>query len=157
MAQATDAPARGKLVCFFVGEQEFALEISQVRESLIMRPLTPVFLTPQWLAGVINVRGEIVAVLDTGTLLGEAPISVGPKSRIVIIKSDKGCAGLLVDSLAELRALGVDDIQPVPATVSAHRAALLRGVVPVESGAVRIIDASAIFQSESLRQFRRNQ
>ena len=59
-----------KLVCFFLNDQEYAARIGDVKETLTMRPISRVFLTPEWVAGIINLRGDIVAVIDLALMLG---------------------------------------------------------------------------------------
>ena len=51
-----------KLVCFYLHGQEYAAAIGVIKETLAMRPITRVFLTPSWLAGIVNLRGDVVAV-----------------------------------------------------------------------------------------------
>ncbi|HUH04251.1 MAG TPA: chemotaxis protein CheW, partial [Kofleriaceae bacterium] len=74
MASVESAGAAGdaaKLVCFFLAGQEYAAPITEVKETMLLRPITRVFLTPPWLAGIINLRGDVVAVIDLARLLGQ--------------------------------------------------------------------------------------
>lgn len=159
----SDGAAGGaaKLVCFFLGGQEYAAPISEVKETMLLRPITRVFLTPPWLAGIINLRGDVVAVLDLARLLGQAPTAPSDDSRIVVARhepSDRRArtAGVLVDRMAELRTLPLDTLQPPPSTLGAESAELLRGIATLSSGAaLRVLDLPALFESERMRAFRR--
>ena len=145
-----------KLVCFYLHGQEYAIDIATVKETLVLRPITRVFLTPSWLAGIINLRGDIVPVLDLADLCGLSPTDITPESRIIILQRGAHMAGIVVDELAELRVLAIDDIQPTPATVTGDAAAILAGVATVENGApLRVLDASHLFESERLRTLKR--
>ena len=151
-ATSTAAAGTAKLVCFFLHGQEYAADIGDVVETLAVRPITRVFLTPAWMAGVMNLRGDVVAVLDLARLIGMPPTLITDDSRIVLARHERRRAGLLVDGLAELRALDLGLLEPPPATLSAEVANLLRGVVTVQGGeVVRLLDLPALFESDKLR------
>jgi len=140
-----------KLVCFLLQGQEYAADIADVVETLTIRPVTRVFLTPPWLAGIMNLRGDVVVVLDLSRLLGMAPTVITDDSRIVLARHAGRRAGLLVDRLAELRTAPSDRLEPVPVTLAPDVAELLRGVVTFAPGeVVRVLDLPALFESESL-------
>jgi purine-binding chemotaxis protein CheW len=144
-----------KLVCFLLHGQEYAAEIANVVETLAVRPVTRVFLTPPWLAGIMNLRGDVVAVLDLASLLGMPPTLVTDDSRIILARHAGRRAGLLVDGLAELRSASLDDLEPPPVTLPLEVAALLRGILTITSGeVVRVLDLPALFESESLESLR---
>src|ERR1043165_1986110 len=94
-----------RLVCFELRGQVPALPIEEVRETLPIQPITRVVLTPPCLAGVFSLRGDIVPAIDLGVLLGLAPTEIHDDSRIVVIDSQHGPAGIVVDRLRDLRML----------------------------------------------------
>ena len=155
-----DAPSArsgmAKLVCFYLHGQEYAADINDIKETMLVRPITHVFLTPSWLSGIINLRGDIVAVIDLAQLLGLPPTALTDTSRIVITTHRGKVGGILVDRMAELRNLATDELQPAPPVLSAEGAALLRGVVTLDGGeAVRVLNLANLFESERLRAFQR--
>lgn len=153
----TSAPTgTHKLVCFYLHGQEYAAHIDHIKETMVVRPITRVFLTPPWLLGIINLRGDVVAVLDLAQLLGLAAVTPTEDSRIIIVRHDDKRFGILVDHMAELRTLDRDTLQPPAATLSAEGAALLSGIATVEGGAaVRVLDLRALLASDRLRAFQR--
>jgi chemotaxis signal transduction protein len=143
--------AAAKLVCFLLDGQEYAADIVNVAETLAVRPITRVFLSPDWLAGIMNLRGDVVAVLDLSRLLGMAPTIVTDESRIVLARHAERRAGLLVDRLAELRVADLDELEPAPVTLAPEVAELLRGIVTTPSGeVVRVLDLAALFESDTV-------
>ncbi len=145
-----------KLVCFHLHAQEYAANIEDIKETMAVRPITSVFLTPPWLLGIINLRGDVVAVLDLAQLLGLPATAPTEDSRIIIARHDGRSVGIIVDDTAELRTMDLDDLQPPPATLSADGAALLKGIATVDDGApLRVLDLPALFASEHLRVFQR--
>lgn len=145
------ARARLQLVCFQLRHQEMALPIDDVRETVPLRPITPVFLTPPWLAGIFSLRGDIVPAIDLAPWLGLPRIVAGDDSRIVVVRHAGQVVGLLVDRLAELRTIEPSALTQPPPTLATDVAALLLGVAATPTGAVRVLDTAALFRSERLR------
>lgn len=145
------AAGSAKLVCFLLHGQEYAADIANVVETLAVRPVTRVFLTPAWLAGIMNLRGDVVAVLDLSRLLGMSPTVVTDDSRVLLTRHGGRRAGLLVDGLAELRDVPPDRLEPPPVTLAPEVGELLRGLITFPAGdVVRVLDLEALFESDRL-------
>src|SRR5262245_14406336 len=97
-----------RLVCFELRGRVLSLPIGDVRETLPLQPITHLFLTPPALAGVFSLRGDIVPALDRGVLLGMPRTEVGDDSRIVVVETPRGTAGIVVDRLRDLRILDTE-------------------------------------------------
>jgi len=144
-----------KLVCFFLGDRELAAPIDHVRETVDLRPITPVFRTPAAIAGITSLRGEILAVLDPAVLLGLPPCSRDPSARIVIVEPDERAAGLLVDALGSIRDVSSEQIGPVPPNVPPEIASMLRGVVSLPERPIGILDLPRLLGAPELAPFTR--
>lgn len=145
-----------RLVCFQVGEQRFGAPIHQVKETIVLRPITRVFLVPRFVAGLVNLRGEVVAAIDLGLFLGLAPVRRGPETRILIARAGGRTAGLLVDRVAEVRSVDEGTLQPATDVLGGDFGRALRGVATVEGGApIGVLDLGQILQSERFAPFRR--
>lgn len=144
-----------RYVCFRLGGQEFAIPIGDVKETIRPRPVTPVFHTPDFVLGLVNLRGEVVAVLDVARILGLGPTDIGSESRIVVVKRGPK-AGIVVDALSEVRTIDPEEIRPPPATLDRQIALYLRGVVALEAGPVAVIDLEHVFDADELKRFRRS-
>lgn len=140
-----------KLVCFVLGGQEYGAAIAEVKETLTLRPITRVFLTPPWLAGIMNLRGDVVPVIDLGRFLGLPPFVASDEARIVLAQRGTTRAGLLVDALAELRVADLDALEPAPATLPPEVARLYRGLASIDGALVRVLDLAALFDHDRLR------
>jgi purine-binding chemotaxis protein CheW len=165
------AAAQVKHVCFRMHGQDFALDIAAVRETLAVRPITRVFLTPPHFAGIINLRGDVVPVLDVAQLLGLPAIVTTHDTRIVLCQyrparagaGDAGAgegermtAGILVDELTELRTLDLGRLEPPPPTLPRETAALLGGVVMLDGQTpLQVLDIARLFTSDQVRVFQR--
>ena len=140
-----------RLVAFHLRDQEFGLPIESVRETLRVPPITRVFLTPTWLAGIFSLRGEIVPAIDIALWFGMPPTSVTDESRLVVLRHATTPVGILATRLAELRTVSASDLSEPPSTLSLEQAALLSKVAVTESGTVRILDPEAILSSDWMR------
>jgi purine-binding chemotaxis protein CheW len=152
MAEIAGVGAPLRLVCFELRQQELALPIGDVRETLSLLPITRVVLTPPCLAGVFSLRGDIVPAIDLCVLLGLAPTVVSDDSRIVVVEHAGDVVGIVVDRLRDLRT--IDSVEPPPPNLPAEVSALLRGVAATQTGTVRILDAHAILNAEPLQALR---
>ena len=139
-----------RLVCFDVRGQEMALPIAEVRETLPVQPITRVVLTPPCLAGVFSLRGEIVPAIDLAVLIGLPRTEVRDDSRIVVVDTEAGTAGFVVDRLRDLRTIE-GALEPPPGNLPPAIAQLLIGVAATPNGTVRVLDARAVITAEPLR------
>ena len=150
-AAPTEPTTPLRLVCFRVRDQEIGIPITEVRETIRIRPITRVFLTPPWLVGIFSLRGEIVPAVDLAPWLGLPRTAVGDESRLVVLRQQGKVLGLLADELAELRSLDPSLVTPPPPTLSPEQAALLTGVAATPTGTVRILDTEALLRSDRMR------
>jgi purine-binding chemotaxis protein CheW len=144
------ASAPLRLVCFELRQQELAFPIGDVRETLPLRPISHVFLTPPWLAGIFSLRGEIVPAIDLAVLLGLPRAQIDDDARIVVVERGAQVAGVLVERLRELRTIEESSIEPPPASLPAEVAAILRGIAATPTGTVRVLDLEALLGSDRL-------
>lgn len=161
-SRPSQAPVhRVKHVCFRLHGQELAVDIAAVKETGAMRPITRVFLAPRHIAGIMNLRGDIVPVLDLAQFLGLPPTPTLATTRVVVCRHPAAdaqdlVAGILVDELADLRLLDMERIQPPPPTLSESAAMLLRGVSATADGPpLQVLDVARLLELERSRALRR--
>jgi purine-binding chemotaxis protein CheW len=152
-----------RLVCFSLGEQIFALPIDDVREAVALRPITPVFLVPGFVRGIMNLRGEVVAVLDLLRLLGLDSRQIREHGRVVIARGgsegrrrDHRVAGLLADTLCGVEEVEDGALQPCPSTLPPGVSDYLRGVISREDRPLLLLDLDRIFNCEQLMPLRQS-
>jgi purine-binding chemotaxis protein CheW len=151
-ASALALPTR-KHVCFVACGQEFAAPVEGVLETTPLRPLSRVFHAEPFVAGVMSLRGEIVAVLDLGLLVGFGPTDLA--TGIVLAQSGRKRAGLLAERLSEVRELDPTKVGPVPQVISDEQAPFFRGVVSLAHGPVLLLDLDRVFADQRLRRYER--
>jgi purine-binding chemotaxis protein CheW len=152
-----EAAQRARVVCFWLSGQQFGVPIGLVKETIVLRPITRVFLMPAWLSGIINLRGDVVAVIDLPAFFGLGRCSLDHETRIVIARGTEKTttAGFLVDRLAEVKTVDLKALQPA-SLLSPDNAGLAHGVLTQDGGApLTVLDVEKVFESERLRQFQR--
>jgi len=129
-----------ELLTFRVGEHEYSVDIMSVREIRGWTPTTSLPHSPDYVRGVINLRGTVLPVLDLATRLGQE--DNGPDERNVIIVVDSGgrTVGLRVDAVSDILTLPVSDLQPPPDLATNDGASFVRSLTLIEGRMVRILD-----------------
>jgi purine-binding chemotaxis protein CheW len=109
MAKVSAAPAQW--LVFRLQTHDYALAIADVIEVLRMVALTPVPEAPAWLAGVVNLRGRVIPVIDLRRRLGLPPETPGLNTPIIVAQADGRPVGLIADSVSEVLTLGADAME----------------------------------------------
>lgn len=140
----------GEMVVFAVRELRCALPLSQLQEIIRLPAITPVRVGIPELRGVINLRGEIVTVIDLGVSLGFAPQRITRDSRIVVVKHGEELIGLLVDRVDDTTTAQADDVFPPPGNLHGVHGAMFRAVLRTEAELIAVLDLGrALFRGEA--------
>lgn len=131
---------------FYVGSSLLGLDISAVQEINRNLKLTKVPLGPPSVRGVMNLRGEVVTVLDLQMLLEQRPAETTQKSRNMIVKCDGELIGILVDRVADIVSISSSDIMPPPTNLSGSESRIVRGVYQMENSLVMVVIPKEIYQ-----------
>jgi len=140
-----------QILVFRIAREELGLDISCVRE--VLRPQTIYSLpkTPDFIEGVINLRGHIIALIDLGKRLHAEQIEKEPHQRIIICRVNKFIVGLMVNALREILALSKEEIRPIPEVVSLQMdAEVLSGIARVGERVIPILDLEHIVTKKEL-------
>ncbi|WP_348686286.1 chemotaxis protein CheW, partial [Rheinheimera aquimaris] len=115
-------------VTFKLQEETYGINVMQVQEVLRYTEIAPVPGSPDYVLGIINLRGNVVTVIDTRSRFGLEPAEVTENSRIVIIEAEKQVIGILVDSVAEVVYLKSSEIDTAPNVGTEESARFIQGV-----------------------------
>lgn len=134
---------------FYVGEQLMGVDLRQVHEINRHVDATPVPHAPEFVRGVVNLRGEVVTVVDLRAVLGiDGEVARGER-RCVIIDAGGEKTGLLVDRIADVVAIGADQLDPPPANVGGVDGRRLIGVCRLEQALLVVLDVNAIWETQT--------
>lgn len=141
------ASADGLLVTgFTVGDASFGIDARLVLEVVKVGEVTPVHGAPPGVAGIRNLRGRIVTVVDMATHLGLGCVDNGPETRLLIMERHGEPFGFLVDAVTDAIALDVEHLGPPPAGMDQSLRSRLIGVWREGAILTAIIDAEALFK-----------
>ena len=139
---------------FRLGEEIFALDIAKVREVLDYTNITKVPRTPEFMRGVINLRGNVVPVVDMRLKFGMTKTEQTVNTCIIIVEisvdGDTTVLGALSDSVQEVLDLGPDQIEPAPRIGTRLRTEFIRGMGKRDDHFVIILDIDKIFTADEL-------
>ncbi len=130
---------------FKVGEEVFGMDLDQTREVIEYGGVTQVPLMPEFLSGVINLRGEVVPVIDLAVRLGRPSITIKKRSCIVVVEIEHEGAqmtlGLLADAVSEVTEFSNAEIENAPAFGAKIRAEFIKGLAKKDHQFIVLLDA----------------
>lgn len=139
---------------FTIGGEYFALNVSKVVNILEMQQVTKVPKSPEFMPGIINLRGEVLPVVDTNKKLGFGDTEITTNTCILVIDSkndeQKLRFGALVDSVQEVLEIGDDTILSSPSIGESYKTDLIAGVVQQNDRFIMILDINKILDSEEI-------
>lgn len=140
--------ARRQLVVFKIGGEEFAVDIMLTREVVLMRDITPVPESQGYVEGIMNLRGNLVPVLDLSKRLGASNPVTERERKIIITTLDGKMAGLIVDGASEVVRVTDDMIEAVPDLINEIGVDYIGGVVNVAGRYITLIDFEKALSTE---------
>ena len=126
-AQGSEDPIL-QWVTFKLDNETYGINVMQVQEVLRYTEIAPVPGAPSYVLGIINLRGNVVTVIDTRQRFGLYNAEITDNSRIVIIEADKQVVGIMVDSVAEVVYLRQSEIETAPNVGNDESAKFIQGV-----------------------------
>ncbi len=120
MADDTKAAEELQLVVFSLGREEFAVEVTQVREIMRMEEITRMPKSPHFVEGIINLRGQIIAVVELAKRLNLESGEKSSDTRIIVVEAEDIKVGMIVDSVSEVLRVSADDGGAEPDTRHRH-------------------------------------
>ena len=140
-------------VTFFLSQEKYGINVMQVQEVLRVSEIAPVPGAPEYVLGIINLRGNVVTVIDTRQRFGLQPKEMDDSSRIVIVESSDQVVGILVDSVAEVIDLQLSEIESAPNVGTEDSSRFIQGVASQNDELLIIIDLNKLLSDEEWEEF----
>lgn len=137
-----------QLVTFKLEEESYGVNVMQVQEVLRVSEIAPVPGAPHYVLGIINLRGNVVTVIDTRIRFGLDSAEVTDNSRIVIIEGEGQVVGILVDSVAEVVELRESEIDVAPNVGNEETARYIQGVHTRKGNLLIVVDINKLLSDE---------
>ncbi len=139
-----------QLVVFQLANEYYGVDIGAVNTIIRMENITDVPRTPEYVEGVINLRGSIIPVVNMRKRFG-MPLGEDTKaSRIVVVESSRGMIGIVVDAVAETLRLASDSIEPPSSIIDSVDTEYLRGVGKCNDRLVILLDIEKVFSAREM-------
>ncbi|ATG73221.1 chemotaxis protein CheW [Zobellella denitrificans] len=135
-------------VTFRLDNETYGINVMQVQEVLRYSDIAPVPGAPDYVLGIVNLRGNVVTVLDTRLRFGLEPAEVTDNTRIVIIEAEKQVIGILVDSVAEVVYLKSSEIESAPNVGTNESAKFIQGVCNRENELLILVDLDKLLSDD---------
>lgn len=135
-------------VTFRLDHETYGINVMQVQEVLRYTEIAPVPGAPAYVMGIINLRGNVVTVIDTRSRFGLPGAEVTDNSRIVIIEAEKQVIGILVDSVAEVVYLRSSEIDSAPNVGTEDSAKFIQGVSNRDNELLILVDLNKLLSDE---------
>ena len=144
----TDGDEVLQWVTYKLGEETYGINVMQVQEVLRHTEIAPVPGAPDYVLGIINLRGNVVTVIDTRSRFGLPSSDISDNTRIVIIESDQQVVGILVDSVAEVVYLRSSEIDSAPNVGTEESAKFIQGVSNRDGQLLILVDLNKLLNDE---------
>jgi purine-binding chemotaxis protein CheW len=148
--QRAAAEATEHLATFFLAKEEYGVDVKQVQEIRRVAEITSVPRAPEFVRGVINLRGRILPVLDLRRRLALGEVVVDRDSRIVVVRVKDRLLGLLVDGASQVLKVPVSQIEAAPEEVVQKGGDYIRGVAKLADRLIILVDLERLLASELL-------
>ena len=139
-----------ELIAFRIGEQEFCVDIITVREIRGFAAATPLPHAPNFVVGVINLRGTVLPIVDLAARLGFGPTVPTARSVVIVVRIGRQLVGLLVDAVSDILTVTDDLLQPTPDVASEIARSFVRGVMAFEGRMISMIAVDSVLPQTEL-------
>lgn len=135
-----------ELIAFRIGGQEFCVNIMIVREIRGWTKATPMPHSPDYMLGVINLRGAVLPIIDLSRRLGMKPAEPTARHVIIVVQVGQKIAGLLVDAVSDILGVSDESVQPIPEVSADYVREFARGIIAVEGRMICLLELDSLAQ-----------
>jgi purine-binding chemotaxis protein CheW len=154
VAEATDtkdASTRDEvlqLVTFRLGNEEFGVNIHELQEIIRMMPITRVPKAPSFVEGVVNLRGQVIPIIELRKRIGMASAEHDKGTRIIVVQIDRKTVGFIVDQVGEVKRIPSRVVEPPPPIVAGIESEYINGVGKLEDQLLILLDLNRLLSEE---------
>jgi len=152
MAQSAESKANNKameLATFYVGEALCGMDILKIQEINKLLEMTKVPQAPEYVKGILNLRGQIVTVIDLGRKLDLSPTRLSDTSRNIIVNSEDEYVGLFVDRISDVERADWDKVEHAPANIGGIQGKFFEGVFKSKDHLIGILNVEEVLKGEN--------
>ena len=139
-------------VTFKIDKELYGIDIHQVQEIIMMQEITQIPHAYEFVEGVLNLRGNVIPVVDLRKRLNFETVEYGRNTRIIVVNVEGKIIGIVVDKVKEVMELSTEAIEPPPAMLSGIGREYLKGVGKKNDKMIILLDVNKIFDTEEINQ-----
>lgn len=147
--------AETQLVIFRLGREEYGIQVTDVQSIITYQEAVKVPNTPAFVEGIINLRGDIVPIIDLKKRFNLPEKEVDSHTRIVVIKVDEKQVGFIVDEASQVLRVASESIEPAPELVVGIDKQYIVGVGKLENRLIIILDLNKVFTNKESQELAR--
>lgn len=149
MNAATEQNQSVELATFYVGEALCGMDILNVQEINKLMDMTKVPQSPEYVTGILNLRGQIVTVIDLGKKLGLSATDLSEATRNIIVNAENEYIGLLVSRISDVVEAKWEKVEEPPANIGGVQGAFFKGVFKTKDRLIGILDVTKVLADEN--------
>ena len=147
-----EAVNKSRYLSFFVNEEQYGIDISHINEIIAMMDITEIPRTPEFVEGVINLRGSIIPIVDVRSKFGLKKRDHDMNTAIIINEVNGVGIGFIVDRVEDVLTLDNEDLSEAPEFGSNIDTSFIKHVSEVNKDVILILDMDKIFNNDELEQ-----
>ena len=140
----------GKFLTFFLAGEEYGIEILKVHEIIGVLPITRVPRTPNFILGVINLRGKVIPIVDLRLKFGMEPKKIDEETCIIVVRVQGIQMGILVDKVSEVRNIASADVEDAPSFGSDVDTEYILGIGKSEGRVKLLLDIDKVLATQEV-------
>jgi len=148
LSQKTADSGTVELATFYVGQALCGMDILKVQEINKLMEMTKVPQSPEYVVGILNLRGQIVTIIDLGKKLGLFSTRLRDECRNIIVNSKDEYIGFLTEKISDVVQAEWEKVEPPPANIGGVQGRFFKGVFKTESSLVGILDVEEVLREE---------
>ncbi len=152
--QATEKEVN-QLISFEVGQEEYGLEILKVKEVIRIREITHLPGAPSFVRGIINLRGDVIPIIDLRDKFGLPEQEYTESTRVIVAAVEGRLVGMVVDAVSQVVRLPTDQVDPPPPIVGGLSAEFIKGVGKLGDRLIILLNLDRVLSSQEKRELER--
>ena len=140
----TDSLKLSQIVTFKLGHEEYGVDITKVQEIILVGDVTRVPEVPDFIEGVINLRGNVIPIIDLRKRFKLPEVGKNEETRIIVTNMNSKVMGIVVDAVSEVLRTNQAEIEPPPATIAGLGKEYLKGLIKLDKRLLILLDIESI-------------
>lgn len=140
---------KGKYLTFSLGQEDYGIEIKHVTEIIGIQAITPIPEMPDYIKGIINLRGKIIPVMDIRLRFKKEPREYNDRTCIIVVELQDVAMGVIIDSVSEVVAISDQEIVPPPQLKDYHQHYIM-GIGKVENRVKLLLDCEKLLSDDEM-------